>query len=501
MGHVFPNTRLVGMCSFALNYFFNQLNPRGYHLFNFLVHLAAAGLVWAISDLLFRITKAAKDPFSRELSFFIALLFLVHPCQTQAVSYISQRFESMACVFYLGSLYCYLCARLSRGAPSKISLYGLCGLLVLLGVFTKEVILTVPLMMLVLGWILFPKKENRKFYFVLVPGGALLYLLSSKLLHADVSVFFQTTLSQSHDGEILTPVHYFLTQGRVVLTFLRLLVLPVHQNLDYDYPASTGVLQPPLTLAGFLVIGGMICLIVKLRRSMPLTAFGLAWFLITFSINFVPRANVIFEHKLYLISYGFFIAVVSALSVLVRQRALLRGILWLMVAVLAVISFQRNKVWSNELVLWKDTVQQSPHKARGYNALGYAYFNQGNLTQALLDFNKAIALNPGYADAYNNRGLVYDHLNQFGDALSDYNKAIALNPNYPEAINNRGVFYAQHGNLTKALNDFTRVIELIPHYSAAYHNRGLVYDQLKEFDRANEDRRKAQLDEKILNLR
>ena len=105
MWHVLPMTRLIGIYSFAFNYFLNQLDPVGYHIFNFMVHLLAAGLVWALADLLFKITKRLpfRDPLIKELPFIIAVLFLVHPCQTQAVSYISQRFESMATVCYLGA--------------------------------------------------------------------------------------------------------------------------------------------------------------------------------------------------------------------------------------------------------------------------------------------------------------------------------------------------------------------------------------------------------------
>ncbi len=149
------------------------------------------------------------------------------------------------------------------------------------------------------------------------------------------------------------------------MTFLRLLVLPIHQNLDYDYPASTGFFHPPLTLVGLCVIGCIVWLTIKLRRSFPLVSFGLAWMLITFSINLAPRSNVIFEHKLYLISFGFFLAGVVALSVLVRNRWTLAKILWCLIAVLAIVSFQRNKVWANELTLWEDSIKKSPGQGPG----------------------------------------------------------------------------------------------------------------------------------------
>ena len=121
---------------------------------------------------------------------------------------------------------------------------------------------------------------------------------------------------------------------------------------------QAGFLHPPLTLVGLGVILGIIFLIIKLRRRFPLIAFGLAWMLITFSINLVPRSNVIFEHKLYLISFGFFLAFVAALSMLVQDRGTLLRILCCMIVVLAIISFQRNKVWANELTLWEDSIKE-----------------------------------------------------------------------------------------------------------------------------------------------
>ena len=428
MWHFFPMTRLVGTYSFALNYYFNQLHPQGYHIFNFIVHLVSVGLVWALAGLLFKITKISEDRLTKELPFMIAVLFLVHPGQTQAVTYIAQRFESMATVFYLGTMYCYLCARLSKRGRHKVILFGLSGLLTILGIMTKETVITVPLMMLASEWILFPRKDYTRFYIVLAVGGVLLYMLFTRLVHSDLSIFSRSIPSESHGGDVLTPVGYFLTQMRVFLTFLRLLALPVHQNLDYDYPASSGLLHPPLTLVGLSVICGIIFLIIKLRRKVPLIAFGLAWMLITFSINLVPRANVIFEHKLYLISFGYFLALVAALSILVRNRGALVWILLGMVTVLGVVSFQRNKVWRNEFTLWDDTVRESPNKARPYNNRGGAYSNQGNLTGALSDYNRAIEINPDYdrnklANIYINRAITGIKQGNTAQAMSDFTKA------------------------------------------------------------------------------
>ena len=491
--HSYPMTRSLGFFSFALNYALGGFSPIGYHVFNLIVHFIAVGLVWALAGLLFRITKISLVGASKELPFIIAVLFLVHPCQTQAVSYISQRFESMATIFYLGAMYSYLSARVSTQIGNRALLFGLSGLLTILGILTKEVVITVPAMMLASEWILFPKKTNPRPYIIVSIAAILLYLLFTKLVYTDLSIFLRPAVSLSHDGDILTPSHYLLTQLRVFLTFLRLLVLPIHQNLDYDYPASTGLLQPPLTLLGAVGIIGIITLIFKLRRSYPLISFGLAWVLITFSINLAPRANVIFEHKLYLISFGFFLAFVMTMNELIKDRKILMRVFACLIMVLSLVSFQRNKIWKDEISLWSDIVQKSPHKARGYINLALAYKAKGDLPQAMSAYDQAIEAEPDFADAYYNRGLEYYRQGDLVRAFADFNKVIAINPVYAEAYNNRGLVYFYRGDLGRALADDDKAIAINPGYGAALINRAIIYYSSKEYDKAWADVRQAQV--------
>ena len=490
--HVFPLTRSIGFYSFALNYYFNQLAPQGYHIFNFIVHLIAVGLVWALADVLIKITKwLPQCPFRREIPFIVAVLFLVHPCQTQAVSYISQRFESMATVFYLGTVYCYLRARISINEMHKIILFVLSGLLAILGILTKEVAITVPAMILASEWILFPGKNNKRFYIVLSVGGILLFWAFSRMLHTGLSIFFQTTISQSHDGDVLTPAGYFLTQLRVFLTFLRLLVVPIHQNVDYDYPASTSLIHPPLTLLGLCVIGFIIFLVIRLRHRAPLIAWGLAWVLITFSINLAPRANVIFEHKLYLISFGFFLSTVSLLPLLIPDRRKFILAVLCVITALSFATFQRNKVWKNPVTLWNDTILKSPHKVRPYVNRGYILYHQGHVEQAIADYNKAVELDPDLAAAYNNLGWAYYNLGDLNKAFLYYSKAIEKDPRLAKAYYNRAIVYCKQGKYRQAILDFSRGIDIDPVHTDSFYNRGLAYYTEGNFDEALADYNKA----------
>ena len=331
--------------------------------------------------------------------------------------------------------------------------------------------------------------------------GALFVCLFMKIVRTNfIDIYFHFSgVSASHDGDIITGGNYVLTQMRVFLTFLRVLILPINQNLDYDYPVSTGLLNPPLTLAGIGLIGFIIFLIFRLRRQWPLIAFGLAWILITFSINTAPRTHVIFEHKLYLISFGFILTVVCLLSNLIKDRQIFYGFLTVFIIVLSLMSFNRNQVWKNELTLWQDVAAKSPLKSTPYNGLGIAYGKQGDFIQALTCFNKAIELNPNYAEAYNNRGNTYFAEGFYVPAGSDFNKAIALNPHYAQAYANRGNLFVKEGKFAQAVSDYDKSIAINRYYPDAFINRGLIYAQHGVFSQAWNDVHQAQLLGAVIN--
>jgi tetratricopeptide (TPR) repeat protein len=468
---VYPLTRTLGFYSFAFNYWTNKLDPVGYHLLNVLIHFLAVGLVWALAVLIFQIAKMGKK--GPEMAFAVALLFLVHPGQTEAVAYVGQRFESLATVFYLASLYLYLLGR--TNAASRMYFFIGSALAAILGILTKETAATIPLTILAAEFILLKSLDMKKFLMILAAGGGFFFLFT-RLVGVDLNIFFNfhPIASQSHDGDIITLQGYLLTQLRVFLTFMRLLILPINQNLDYDYPLSTRLFNPPLTFVGLCLMAGMIFAILKLRRSLPVIAFGLSWILITFSINLAPRSNVIFEHKLYLISFGFFLGLVTALFSFIQKKNLVTGILIAVIAILSVTSFFRNRVWESDLTLLRDVIQKSPHKARPYDGLGNALNREGYTAEAMASYNKAIELKPDFADAYYNRGSLYEKAGQLTQAFSDLNKAIFYNPNFAEAYSNRGSAYFLQGNLRMALADYNKALSLNPNYSDAANNRVAV---------------------------
>ena len=494
----FPKTRMVGMYSFALNYQMNQLNPFGYHVVNFIIHLIAVLLVWAVASRVIQVVTINNkqmiknnDLFIQEAPFIIAVLFLVHPANTQAVTYIAQRFESIATVCYLTSVFCYITARVSQHLRTQVIFFTLSFIAAVAGIFSKEVVASLPLMLFAIEYILFSNQQRRinqrHMVIALAVCSLVLFVLFRYLVNAGMNVFTSHFMSESHDGDMITFGNYLLTQMRVFLTFLRLLIFPINQNLEYDYPVSVNIINPPLTLVGLMAIVACLGLIIKYKKKQPIMAFGLAWILITFFMNLIPRTNVIFEHKLYLISTGFFILMVFLLRRYVTNGALLVGVLVGVISILAVATIERNKVWRNELVLWEDVATKSPYKARVLANLGRAYGNNGRTVEAIDALTQAIALNPADDISYQNRGILQGQLGQYDKALSDLDHAIALMPNYPVTYIKRAYIYMKLKDYAKAEADLNRSIALQPSAEDSYIQRALLWIEVGDMHRAQAD--------------
>ncbi|MBF0595432.1 MAG: tetratricopeptide repeat protein [Candidatus Omnitrophica bacterium] len=494
------HARHVVFFTLALNYHLNKLDVFGYHLVNTLIHILTAVGIWQFTRLLLstpRFSTTISAGNAANIAFGAALLFLCHPANTQAVSYITQRFASLATMFYIASLAFYLRARLASNTDASLPFFLLAGISALLGIFSKEITITLPLMALVIDRIFIsyqipsaPKKSKpaalpAKVPAVLIAAMIAFSLIIPVLFHFNLQAILSMTLkSSSHEGDILNAGTFFLTQLRVMIVMLRLLILPVGQNLDYDFPMSSGLFTPVSTFLSLLLIIGMVMAGWKMFKRHCFVSFAILWFLITWLPEFYPRVHVIFEHKLYLTSIGFFIAVAWLIW---EHPVLKKKAVWItliLTVILGVMTVKRNEVWQTELALWNDVVAKSPHKARPYNNRGIAYFKQGQLPQAVADYNQAIALNPTFAEPYNNRGYILSDQGNFVQAMADFNKAIDLNPDYAEAYNNRGFIYGSQNDLTLALKDYNKAIALNPDYEDAYTNRAIIYARQNNIDQA-----------------
>ncbi|MBF0316740.1 MAG: tetratricopeptide repeat protein [Nitrospirae bacterium] len=535
----FFRTRLLGYLSFAINYALNGYDVTGYHVFNIAIHITNALLVFWLITLISRspCLYSVNDRNVPDVAALTgALLFVSHPLQTQAVTYIVQRFASLATLFYLLSVVSYLKWRLVlSGSLKKYAPYAVSVIAAICAMRTKEISFTLPVMIASVEFLFFTG-DVKKRLFHLVPILLTLLVIPLTILTAGNSFNLATS-------EGISRWDYLLTQFRVIVTYIRLLCLPVNQNLDYDYPIYRSLLEPTvaLSLLLLLAITGLAVALCyfsfkgdqdKRHRTGRLAAFGILWFFVTISVesSIVPIEDVIFEHRVYLPGIGFFILLCAVIKMfpvqpVKKQQMALMSVIAGVVLVLSAATYHRNSVWNDNLTLWKDVVDKSPNKARAHNNLGMYYQRQGDMHKAIEHYRISGVLKPDYVLAHMNlsrayaaQGLTVESLSELQMALRTYDEilkdpraarrhkvdavdiasmhyaignrlarqgiydkaaaelrvAIRLNPTLVEAYVDLGNIYAIAGNAQEAINHYQEALQLRPDSAEAKNNLEVV---------------------------
>lgn len=441
-----------------------------------------------------------KDGISRHkgiLSFFVGLIFLAHPVQTEAVVYIFQRVTLLAGFFYLLSLSLYVKARLDLEENGRINApcYAAGFAAAMIAMFSKENAGTIPFMILLYELCFFRQDKRLRWkhilpFFILLPVVPLAVSLSKSIVSQDVVRFFENSMQ--------TSMHYLLTQFRVLVTYIRLLVVPVNQNLFYDYPVSKSLFELPV-LAGIAFLGSILALAVRWYSRHRIISFGVFWFFLTLlpESSVIPLEHVIFEHRLYLPMAGFGLFLTGIIYHVLKGKGITAMVLALIVITssFAILTYRRNRIWTDEFTIWDDVIQKSSRRPQGkavpFHSRGDAYMDIGDIKRALEDYNKAIEIDPGYAEAYNNRGNLYKQIGDLERAIADYNKVIAIDPRPADTYNNRGNVYMDLGDVQKALADYNKAIDLNSSLTGVYANRARAHKMLGNNEQALADYNKA----------
>jgi hypothetical protein len=328
---IISGARPVVYLSIMLNYQLSGLNVVGWHIFNIGTHIANSFLVYLFILRTLTVPAALKTRYAEQakwMALFGALLFAVHPIQTETVTYIISRSELLATFFYLGAILLF-----SSGAQTgKGRYYWAAFFSAVLAMGSKEWAVTLPAVILLYDYLILSEGTIRRvlsrwWVYILLMLAWWPVLRTMNLFAENSSMGFNmrapaSAASGAAPRKALTPWTYLLTSFNVIWTYIRLLFLPINQNIDYDYPVAKTLLEfhTLLSCAGHLaVIGGSFWLFLKKRWA--LVPFGVAWFYITLSPvqSFVPLLDVIFEHRLYLPSIGFFLVFVVMYEKLFAQ--------------------------------------------------------------------------------------------------------------------------------------------------------------------------------------
>jgi protein O-mannosyl-transferase len=436
--------------SLAINYAVGGTAVRGYHATNLAIHVLAALLLFGIvrRTLLLPAMHQRWGPASTSLALAVALIWAVHPLQTESVTYIVQRAESLAALFYLLTLYCVV-----RGARSgkSVAWYAAAVLSCLLGMATKEVMVSAPVVVLLYDRTFlagsFAEAWRRRwgvYAGLAATWGLLAYLVVST-------------------GLVVRPTEfggpgrwsYAFSQPGVVLHYLRLSVWPHPLCLDYAWPVARtlGGKLPALLVVGLLFAATVWGLV---RRS-PLGFLG-AWFFLILapSSSIMPLNQLAFEHRMYLP-----LAAVAATVVLSgsatwwpwgrrqpHRHPWLEICGGLLVAtacvVLGWLTYGRNIDYQEEVSIWEQTVAHAPNSANAQNSLGVALGGRRQIGEAIAHFQKALEIRPDFAGPHYNLGYALAGRGQIDEASAHYQKALEIDPNYARAYNNLAWIRATH---------------------------------------------------------
>ncbi len=498
-------TRFIGYLTFAINYSIGAFDPFGYHVLNMAIHVGNALLVFFIvlitSSTSF-MKKSLSEVRARDISLTAGLLFLVHPVQTQAVTFIVQRLTSLTTLFFLLSVFYYAKARLlSNDGPNhskrKFLLYFACSFIsCVLAMKTKEISFTLPVVLFVYECFFFDGPFRKRAFFLLP------FLITSLIIPLSLIGIDAPTGKILTDISAITRVQtdisrwdYFLTQLSVIVTYIRLLFFPIHQNLDYDYPVYHSLFQPRvLFCTAFLLIlfGISIWCYLRSRRTASAAhrgiSFGIIWFFVTLSVesSLIPIEDVIFEHRIYLPSIGAFLSLGMAASMIPRiwNRTAWIWALIIVTAAFSAATYKRNTTWKDDLALWSDNVKKSPAKARPHYNLGNSYYLRGMMERSIREFENAIQIDPGYADAYLNLGVAYASTGEVEKAMTALHKAIQMNPTDAESHYNLGLLYSNKGLGHLAIEQYKKALTLNPDSVNARNNLGIALAESGRIDEA-----------------
>ena len=481
-------SRFVAYFTFALNYHVHGLNIFGYHLFNLAIHLFTALTIYWLIGLLFltpELKTTSLFPKKNSIALAVSLIFISHPIETQAVTYIVQRMASMAALFYLLSLTLYIRARLSYDQKNPVHrlYYAASIVTALMAMFTKEIAATLPVSILLSEYFFFSPSIRQisrrlKYCFPLLltlPVVPLVHIIARKSMVSALGVAAETdTISRSE---------YLLTQFNVIRSYLRLLFFPLQQSIDYDPPLSHQFFEP-VTFLSFLLIVFLIALAIILFRKYRLISFGMLWFFLTLTVesSIIPIRDVMYEHRLYLPSVGIFLSVTVCLFYLLGNKPrFLFALFAITITLASFATINRNIVWKENVLLWNDAAKTAAEKFRVYANRGAAYSNLNKPALALKDFNHAIALNKDHPYPFLNRGIL--HLNQgnFEKALSDFNRALRLRPFMAKGYMNRGFAYMLWGKPDQAYKDFRTATMLEPRNPFYFNALGVVCNELGHY--------------------
>jgi tetratricopeptide (TPR) repeat protein len=510
--HTFNDGRInrpVSYLSFALNWYFGKTDPSGYHIANTAIHIITAIFLYLATLTIFSSPRLALIDCRKAqfISLLSTVLWMVNPIHTQAITYIVQRMASLAAMFYIAGLWCYLRGRLASRSRTQALWMAAALLAFMVGCGSKENAITLPVAFVLVELVFFQdlKRVTRKTLWlwlgatgcmIMVFGlGALLYLKGdlASILH--------------YGNRYFTPGQRVLTEFRILVFYLSQIFYPVPTRLsiEHDIMVSTTLVDPWTTLPSIIAVFGLIVLSFLRLTRWPLFSFAVLFFFLNHAIeSSVIGLELIFEHRNYLPSMFLFLPVAQGLEKALeyykrRSRPMyvvIAGFVTLLLIGFGVGTYVRNQVWQSGKSLWEDAALKAPASSRPLHNLALTYY------EPLGEYDKALelylaALTRGKTNIsqesliLNNMANVYYIKNDYQKAAVFWEKAAESYPAYGETRYRMALALARLGEAEAAVKQLTEVLTRHPGHAAALNLKGIVLLNLDRIDESLECFRQA----------
>jgi len=477
--------RPVPYISFALNYYFEQNNVEGYHAVNILIHIITGILLYFLvkATLNLPILRSKYESF-KWVPLVTTVIWIVHPLHTQSVTYIVQRMNSMAAMFYVLSILLYVKARNVEGKHKRWLLFSACILSGLFALGSKENAAMLPFFIVLYEWYFFQDLSKEWLKRHLVHFLVILFLIALvAFVYLGTDPLGRLASIRDFAAREFTFTQRVLTQFRVVIHYITLLIFPhpSRLNVDYDFPLSHSLIDPITTLFSMVAIAGMIGLAIYLAKKERLFSFCILWFSgnLVIESSIVPL-GIIFEHRTYLPSM-----LVSLLAVSLGYRYIKTQ--WAKVAALCVVigvivafsvwTYERNSIWSDEVTLWRDCVAKSPKKPRAHVNLAFALDRQGRLEEAFTHYYEALRIKPDFWEAHYDLARALVRQGRIEEGINHYNEALRFKPDFAEAHYNLGGALMGQERFEEAISHYRKALEIKPDYAEAHTNLGIALER------------------------
>jgi protein O-mannosyl-transferase len=515
----FSGTRWISYWINAIHYSIGAFDPFSYRVGNVAIHTLNGILLFFI--LFIASKQLSKDSFFQRhayyLAFLTSLLFLLHPVQTQTVSYVIQgQLEGLSTLSILSMIACLIATVSTQHLIMKIPIGAILFCTAIVACGTKEITIIAPLLMILFDWFFLAQGSLRALKKRLPLHAALAILILCIYLWFLKPQFFTEILglqkvvrnnignviTQAPD-QVITPWLFFISQFKVILHYISIFIWPFNISVEYDWVLSNSFLAPDsfLPFLGLLVIAFIIVRLLQHNSISPI-AFAILWFFMCIlpRSSIIPSPELLVDYKTYMASCGLFFllasALIFALNSLLHKIRLLATLKphqqashFALVAVcafsLGLCTMRRNTVWRSGIEFWHNMIKNAPCKARAYNNYGVELSQQlHQFEEAVPYFKKAISMDKNYPDPWNNLAVAYANLSKLDLAIDALKEGIKINPYYPEGYNNIASFYLQKKDLEKAEKALQMALKLRPYYGKAHFNLGRVYMEKGEQEKA-----------------